>query len=103
MDREGADYRRAMDTVKLKLGESNPIVLQLPLFRRGSSKTNLDTLDGIEAGGGGDDHGEFVGVLDLVHMRVIVYPDDAEDLSMEDAAPAVINWSSQNHKSSSLL
>ena len=103
MDREGADYRRAMDTVKRKLGGSNPIVLQLPLFRRGSSKTNLDTLDGIEAGGGGDDHGEFVGVLDLVHMRVIVYPDDSEDLSMEDAAPSVINLSSQNHKSSSLL
>ena len=35
MDREGADYRRAMDTVKLKLGESNH------LFRRGSSKTFL--------------------------------------------------------------
>ena len=41
MDREGADYRRAMDTVKLKLGESNPIVLQHHLFRRGSSKTFL--------------------------------------------------------------
>ena len=102
MDREGADYRRAMDTVKRKLGGSNPIVLQLPLFRRGSSTigastTSLDTLEGIVAGGGGDDHGEFVGVLDLVHMRVIIYPDNAEDLSMEDAAPTVINLSFHNH------
>jgi len=41
MDRVGADYRRAMDTVKLKLGGSNPIVLQHHLFRRGSSETFL--------------------------------------------------------------
>jgi len=42
------------------------------------------------AGGDGDDHGEFVGVLDLVHMRAILYPDGAESLSMEDAAPSVV-------------
>ena len=41
-------------------------------------------------GAGGDDHGEFVGVLDLVHMRVILYPDGAESLSMEDAVPSVV-------------
>jgi hypothetical protein len=28
-------------------------------------------------GAGGDDHGKFVGVLDLVHMRAILYPDGA--------------------------
>jgi translation elongation factor EF-G len=74
MDREGADYRRAMDTVKRKLCGSNPIVLQLPLFRRGSptisaSITTLDTLEGIVAGGSGDDHGEFVGVNLLMSTK----------------------------------
>jgi elongation factor G len=108
MDREGADYRRAMDTVKRKLGGSNPIVFATAIVPCGSptigaSTTTLDTLEDIVAGGGGDDHGDFVGVLDLVHMKVIIYPDDAEDLSMEDAAPMVINLSFHNHKSSSLM
>ena len=44
-------------------------------------------------GAGGDDHGEFVGVLDLVHMRAILYPDGAESLSMEDAVPSVVDLS----------
>ena len=36
-------------------------------------------------------------------MRVIIYHDDAKDLSMEDAALSVINLSSQNHNSLSLM
>lgn len=112
MDREGADYRRAMDTVRRKLGGSNPLSVQLPLYRRSSSTGAASTLGGallgedIVAGGGMDDHGEFVGVLDLVHMRAIVYPGDAEDLRMEDAAPSVIYLSSRGqpqHELSSLM
>ncbi|KAL3809534.1 hypothetical protein ACHAXA_010042, partial [Cyclostephanos tholiformis] len=87
MDREGADYRRGIDSVRGKLIGSNPVPVQLPLYRlRGRGD------DDIVAGGmvGTDDHGEFVGVLDLVHMRAILYPSDAHALSMEDAAPSVI-------------
>jgi elongation factor G len=54
--------------------------------------------DDIVAGGAADDHGEFVGVLDLVQMRAIVYPDDAESLSMEDAAPSVIYLSHREQR-----
>ena len=42
------------------------------------------------AGGLADNHGEFVGVLNLVQKRAMVYPEDAESLSMEDAALSVI-------------
>ena len=103
MDREGADYRRSIESVRRKLGGSNPIAVQLPLYRRqplsGAAASSLSSRatggvlgDDIVAGGGagGDDHGEFVGVLDLVHMRAILYPDGAESLSMEDAVPSVV-------------
>ena len=105
MDREGADYRRAMETVKRKLGGSNPIVLQLPLFRRGSptigaSITTLDTLEGIVAGGSGDDHGEFVGVNLLmstkswrIYLNAMMEDNDSKDDGLDSISTVEIQSS----------
>ncbi|KAL9181828.1 hypothetical protein ACHAXT_012171 [Thalassiosira profunda] len=104
MDREGADFRHAMNTVRRKLNGSNPVAVQLPLYRvanHGSTTKNGDggsTALGPEIAAGSLDepppHGGFVGVVDLVHLRALIYPDDAEDLSIEDAAPTVVSLTS---------
>ncbi|ACI64190.1 elongation factor G, partial [Thalassiosira pseudonana CCMP1335] len=67
MDRDGADFRYSIDTVRRKLRGSNPVPVQLPLFP--------------------PPHGEFIGLIDIVHMRALVYPPNAEGLSMEEAIP----------------
>lgn len=95
MDREGADFNHAMNTVRRKLRGSNPVPIQLPLYRvsnhNGGKSASLD--EGIVAGTFHESppHGEFVGMIDLLHMRAIVYPSDAESLSVEEAAPTVIS------------
>jgi len=53
MDRTGADYFRAVGTIRDRLG-ANAVMLQIPI--------------GAE--------GDFVGVIDLVEMQAIVYKDD---------------------------
>ncbi|KAL3781126.1 hypothetical protein HJC23_001433 [Cyclotella cryptica] len=97
MDRDGADYRHAMDTVRRKLRGSNPVAVQLPLYRveNAGSAVSMATegLDEIRAGTlqEAPPHGEFIGVLDIVNMRALIYPPNAEGLSMEDAVPRVVN------------
>jgi len=102
MDREGADFRYAIDTVRRKLRGSNPVVVQLPLYRmeshgtgNGAAANNNSSLTlGPEIVAGSlseaPPHGEFIGLIDLLHMRAIVYPSNAESLSMEQAVPSVI-------------
>jgi elongation factor G len=53
MDRVGASYERTIQMIRERLG-ANPIALQLPI--------------GIES--------SFVGVVDLIHMKAIVWEDD---------------------------
>ena len=97
MDRDGADYNYAIDTVRRKLVGSHPTPVQLPLYRRegnnsSSTKDTKERLADIVPGTLQDTpHGEFVGVLDFVHMRTLIYPQNAEGLSMEDAVPSVVN------------
>lgn len=111
MDREGSDFRQAMDTVRRKLGGSNPIPVQLPLYRaedhgnesgaRGRLATTVNGLGPNIVAGSLDEpppHGEFVGLVDLVHMRAMLYPDNAENLSVEDAAPTVVSLLHPNVK-----
>ncbi|KAL7555264.1 hypothetical protein ACHAWF_018930 [Thalassiosira exigua] len=111
MDREGADLRHAIDTVRRKLRGANPVPIQLPLYRVGDP--GLRSARGGGSGGDagdGDDrrdrwvagsldesppHGEFAGMVDLVRMRAIAYPPDAEGLSVEEATPAVASLSSR--------
>ena len=95
MDRIGSDYNYAIGTVMKKLGGSNPLVIQLPLYHietNSSSSSNEDvdvqlvvgTLDNPQP-----PNGNFVGVLDIVNMRTIVYPTNIEEKSMEEAVPIV--------------
>lgn len=98
MDREGADFTYAMQSVRMKLRGSNPIPIQIPLYRtshRGSSSNN--TGDIIVPNH--DHHGEYVGMVDLVHMRAIIYPTNAESVSVEEAAPIVIPLLRRNETS----
>jgi len=55
MDKLGADFYFTVDTIKDRLG-AEPLVLQLPI--------------GAE--------NDFIGVIDLVHMRALVWPGDAK-------------------------
>ena len=60
MDKIGADFYFTVDTIKSRLG-ARPLVIQLPI--------------GAE--------GDFVGVVDLVEMRALVWPGDAKgDVTM---------------------
>ena len=77
------------------------MAVQLPLYRvanHESTKGEGSVALGPEIAAGSLDepppHGEFVGVVDLVHLRALIYPNDAEDLSIEDAAPSVISLTS---------
>jgi len=111
MDRDGADFRHAMQTVVKKLKGSNPVPVQLPLYRvendgqnHGSSGTNDSTTTtlGADIVAGTLDqsppHGEFIGLIDIVHMRALIYPPGAEYLSIEDAIPTVVHLSSLEDK-----
>jgi hypothetical protein len=72
----------AVETVERKLTGSSPLPVQfgsLQNVRVGTMKE------------GGTPHGEFNGVLDFVNMRSLIYPPNAEGLSMEDAVPTVVN------------
>ncbi|OEU20558.1 P-loop containing nucleoside triphosphate hydrolase protein [Fragilariopsis cylindrus CCMP1102] len=53
MDKEGCHYGRAIQSIRDKLPGANPIPIQIPLFLIG----------------------DFVGVIDLIHMRAIIWPD----------------------------
>ena len=60
MDKLGADFYFTVDTIKDRLG-AEPLVLQLPI--------------GAE--------NDFIGVIDLIHMRALVWPGDAKgDVTM---------------------
>jgi len=119
MDREGSDFNYAIDTVKRKLHGSNPLVVQLPLYRvgsPGSSGVNGErgSTDGrvgreslgedIVAGTLNDTqpppHGTFIGMIDLVNLRAIIYPSNIESSSMEDATPTVISLTTNTAKES---
>lgn len=114
MDRDGADFRHAMQSVEQKLKGSNPVPVQLPLYRidndgqdNGSSGKNYSTTLGADIVAGTLDqsppHGEFIGLIDIVHMRALIYPPGAEYLSIEDAIPTVVNLSSLQDKNSQPL
>lgn len=110
MDRDGADFRHAIQTVVNKLKGSNPVPVQLPLYRveadgqnLGSSGTNDTTTSlGANIVAGTLDqsppHGEFIGLIDIVNMRALVYPPGAEYLNIEDAIPTVVNLSTLEDK-----
>jgi elongation factor G len=106
MDRDGADFRHAIETVEKKLKGSNPVPVQLPLYRvendngQNNRSTSIGKNDSTTSLGAdivagtlnqAPPHGEFIGLVDILHMRALIYPPGAEYLSIEDAIPTVVN------------
>ena len=77
MDKDGCHFGKAIDSIKKKLPGANPIPIQLPLFQ-GKSLEPSSILPPNIIAMAPDDYtssvGEFVGVVDLIHMRAILWP-----------------------------
>lgn len=104
MDKEGCHFANAIQTLRDKLPGANPLPVQLPLFRLDQpAQDNNNCLDmpeivampnSQEQQGSHPEHagsGEFVGVLDLIHMRAVVYPETNQNSSksVEECVPDV--------------
>jgi elongation factor G len=97
MDKEGCNFGLAIDSLRRKLPGANPIPIQLPLFRssgkaQSSSRFpyNVVALPIDDSSFGGGTSGEFVGVVDLVHMRAILWHDSDSVANVESCIPDVI-------------
>lgn len=99
MDKEGSHFGNAVKSLRDKLPGANPLPIQLPLFRSSKKSSFSDLLrenvvaipiDDVTSSGG-----EFVGVVDLVQMRAILWPDSAAThgnvANVEDCAPKVVH------------
>ena len=119
MDKDGCNFGMAVRSLRYKLPGANPIAIQIPLFRvgdlnagnanakssnSGSSSSsnssilppNLFAVDVDDVSSALAQNGEFVGVVDLVHMRAVVWPDIGGPSlgavsNVEECIPAVIN------------
>jgi len=93
MDKEGCHFRNAIQSLRHKLPGANPIAMQLPLFRTITNNRSPDSLldSNIIALSKQDSQsvGAFVGLVDLVHMRAIVYP-ETSTFTVEDNIPKVV-------------
>jgi elongation factor G len=102
MDKDGCNFGRAVQSIRDKLPGANPIPVQMPIFRTGNRP--------IEGSIGGNDRlpanlvavlpedvstptGEFVGVVDLIHMRAVIWPECQNGMvdNVENCIPSVVN------------
>lgn len=94
MDKEGCHFGNAVSSLKMKLQGANPIPIQTPLFRaigRGGSGSTLVGPDITASPESSSAVGDFVGVVDLIHMRAVVWPEvDIRFSDVEMCVPAVI-------------
>ncbi|GAX20268.1 hypothetical protein FisN_6Hh219 [Fistulifera solaris] len=78
MDKEGCHFGNAIASLRQKLPGANPIPIQIPLFRSSSTQAGIFPY-GVVAASANDDggglSGEFVGLVDLVHMRAVLWPE----------------------------
>ena len=97
MDKDGCHFGMAIESLRRKLPGANPIPIQIPLFRsvKKSDNSGLFPFDvvaiGMEDSHSGGSSGDFVGVVDLVHMRAVLWPDSASVEDVETCAPQVIS------------
>ena len=100
MDKDGCHFGNAIKSLRDKLPGANPIPIQLPLFREGSDSgatiQNSDKLPpgivAVSPNEAGTTTGEFVGVVDLIHMRAIIWPENIQSTAnVENCVPMVIN------------
>jgi elongation factor G len=116
MDKDGCHFGKAIESLRHKLPGANPIAIQMPLFRettgnggsrqkiKGGSDNSMKKQDklcssiiAVPADDVTTALGEFVGVVDLIHMRAIVWPEDMNATpngglsNVENCVPKVIN------------
>lgn len=115
MDKDGCHYGKAIQSLRDKLPGANPISMQMPLFYgqrqgggsgSGSKKDESDELAhekqipqkivAVLPEEVSSATGDFVGVVDLIHMRAVVWPDNigatTSDLAnVERCEPKIIN------------
>lgn len=94
MDKVGCQFGNVIQSIREKLEGANPIAIQRPLFcaRTLQRNTNINkkptvqleslTMDSVA--------GDFVGIIDLIDMRAIIWP-DRDTVDIENWIPDVIH------------
>jgi elongation factor G len=96
MDKEGCNFRQAIASLRYKLPGCNPVPIQMPLFRtsRARGKAGSSLMDqNIVAESANEAEtvlGEFVGLVDLIHMRAVLWPEASDVANVEQCAPTII-------------
>lgn len=99
MDKDGCHFGNAIKSLRQKLPGANPLPIQVPLFRAGGKATASSKLFGdkniiaIPIDDVATAIGEFVGVIDLIYMRAIIWPElPAGNVAsnVENCVPTVI-------------
>jgi elongation factor G len=104
MDKEGCNFGYALNTLRQRLPGANPVAIQIPLFKiettSGQRQINREKVtDHLIAVPPSDlamnavKSGKFVGVVDLVDMRAVIWPDVATGNvgDVEECIPDVYN------------
>ncbi len=101
MDKEGCNFGYALSTLKHKLPHANPVAIQIPLFQVGNIHStssdrvaaNIIAVSSHDISMNAISNGHFVGVVDLIEMRAIIWPNvDSSNVSIvEECIPTVIN------------
>ncbi|KAL3927216.1 MAG: hypothetical protein SGBAC_013172 [Bacillariaceae sp.] len=96
MDKDGRNFGKAIDTIQQKLPGAFPLPIQLPLFsKRSGNESSLESKDLVALTAGspdeqGETNGDFCGIVDLVHMRALVWF-DIKEAGIDKSAPTAIN------------
>ncbi|CAJ1946841.1 unnamed protein product [Cylindrotheca closterium] len=93
MDKDGRNFANAISTIRQKLPGAFPLPIQLPLFSKRSENESPPDLVSCAVDSPDEQretNGAFCGIVDLVHMRALVWPDRKEG-SIDKSAPTVIN------------
>lgn len=104
MDKDGCHLGQAVESIRRKLPGANPIPIQIPLFRdsQGKGPNNSSRFPfsvfaltpfnctQTSSGSGGGSMGDFVGVVDLIHMRAVIWPESNNVSIVESCVPVVI-------------
>ena len=108
MDKEGCNFGHALNTIRQRLPGANPIAIQIPLFKVESAGGQMErrvttltkdhhlslmavppsdlTMNTVKSG-------KFVGVVELIEMRAVIWPDVAASNvgDVEECIPDVYN------------
>lgn len=78
MDKIGSNYESAVRSIQKRLVGANPIPIQLPIFQNAAGQQSFSA-----------DDGNFVGVVDLIQQRAIVWPESTSLSQVETCVPHI--------------